>query len=282
MINLQWGGLTNGKIDTSILVDVSGKGDYLEPTAAQKFLAMRDALHAATGVWINPAPGSSCYRPYATQVAFYAAYQSGTGNVAAVPGTSNHGWGRAVDITGYESSTAVWNWLLTHAGEYGYSWATGQASGERWHWESLTPPGTSTASTGAATPITEGFLMALTDAEQAEVLNAVRQLSNADFSGGPSMKDGGKSISQSLAEIHAILDQKVQRTVNGKIVPNPQIQELADCKTLLLNQTAQIGALQQAVTAIATSQGVNPSAILEAAKQGAQAALQGITLKAVV
>lgn len=277
MINLAWGGLTNGQIDTSILVDVSGKGDYLEPAAAAKFLAMRDALHAATGVWINPAPGSSAYRPLAIQQQFYAAYQAGTGNVAAVPGTSNHGWGRAVDITGYESNDAVWNWLLAHAGDYGYSWATGQASGERWHWESLNTPGTTTASTGA-TPIPKGFLMALTDAEQSEVLNAVRNLYAADFQGGPSMKDGGKSISQSLAEIHAILAQPVVR--DG--VENPQIQELADIKTLALSLTAEVGALQQAVTAIATSQGVNPAAILDAAKAGAQAALQGITLKAVV
>lgn len=282
MINLAWGGLTNGQIDTSILVDVSGKGDYLEPVAAAKFLAMRDALHAATGVWINPAPGSSAYRPEAIQDAFYDAYLAGTGNVAAKPVNrggqgSNHGWGRAVDITGYESNTAVWNWLLAHAGDYGYSWATGQASGERWHWESLNTPGTTTASTGA-TPIPKGFLMALTDAEQAEVLNAVRNLYAADFQGGPSMKDGEKSISQSLAEIHAILAQPVVR--DG--VKNPQIQELADIKTLALSLTAEVGALQQAVTTIATSQGVNPDAILDAAKAGAQAALQGITLKAVV
>jgi hypothetical protein len=153
MINLEWGGLTNGQIDTRILVDVSGKGDYLESTAAHQFLAMRDALHAATGIYINPAPGSSAYRPLATQQQFYAAYQAGTGNVAAVPGTSNHGWGRAIDITGYESSDAVWAWLLAHASEFGYSWATGQASGERWHWESLTAPGAASAASTNATSI---------------------------------------------------------------------------------------------------------------------------------
>jgi hypothetical protein len=142
VINLAWGGLTNGHINTNILVDVSGREDYLEPTAAAQWLRMRAACLAATGVVINPAPGSSCYRPYVTQVEFYNLYQQGKGNVAAYPGTSNHGWGRAIDLTGYESSAAVWNWLQSNASTYGYSWATGQASGERWHWECLTAPGT--------------------------------------------------------------------------------------------------------------------------------------------
>lgn len=160
MINLAWGGLTNGKIDTSILVDVSGRGDYLEATAASNFLRMRADLHAATGVWINPAPGSSAYRPVSIQEQFYAAYQAYLNGgpyaaVAAVPTTrggqgSNHGWARAVDITGYENSPEAWAWLLAHAAEYGYSWATGKASGERWHWESLTPPGTVSAASGTA------------------------------------------------------------------------------------------------------------------------------------
>jgi hypothetical protein len=142
MINLQWGGLTNGYIPSSLLVDVSGRGDYLEPTAAYWWLRMRQDCFNATGRWINPAPGSSAYRPYYLQQEFYNDYINGHGNVAAYPGTSNHGWGRAIDLTGYESSSAVWNWLQAYAPNYGYNWATGQASGERWHWESLSTPGT--------------------------------------------------------------------------------------------------------------------------------------------
>lgn len=174
MINLRWGGLINGEIPKSLLVDVSGKGDYLESTAAANFLRMRADLHAATGVWINPAPGSSAYRPEAIQEQFYDAYRAYLRGgpwaaVAAVPPSrggqgSNHGWARAVDITGYEGNTAwrsprtgtvymvnlaVWNWLLAHAAEYGYDWATGDYSGEPWHWESLAAPGTVTAADAA-------------------------------------------------------------------------------------------------------------------------------------
>lgn len=175
MINLQWGTGKNGQLDTSALDDVSGRGDFMESTAAHQFLAMRQACHDATGVWLNPAPGSSCYRPMAIQQSFYAAYTAYLRGgpwaaVAAIPGTSNHGWARAIDITGYEGSATwrsprtgrsyavnlkVWNWLLAHAAEYGFDWATGDSSGEAWHWECLTAPGTAVASVDAVSLITK-------------------------------------------------------------------------------------------------------------------------------
>ncbi len=156
MINLQWGTQKNGQIDTHLLVDVSGRGDYLEPTAAAQWKRMVAACKAATGVTLAPAPGSSAYRPLSIQQDFYAkrqAYLAGKGPyfpVAAVPGTSNHGWGRAIDLTGYEGNAQVWAWLQSHAGEFGYDWATGRASGEDWHWECLTPPGTPISTTDVA------------------------------------------------------------------------------------------------------------------------------------
>lgn len=175
MINLAWGGHTNGSIDTALLVDVTGRGDYLEPTAAARWLALSAACLRATGVLLTAAPGSSANRPVSIQETFYTAYRKYLAGgpyapVAAVPGTSNHGWARAIDITGYEGNTAwasprtgkrysvnitVWNWLQAHAAEYGYDWATGDSSGEPWHWESLTTPGTTVAG-GGGTPIQQG------------------------------------------------------------------------------------------------------------------------------
>lgn len=190
MINLQWGTQKNGQIDSSLLIDVSGRGDYLEPTAAVQWRRMVAACAAATGVTLRPASGSSAYRPVAIQQQFYANYLKYGSPVAAVPGTSNHGWARAVDITGYEGNTiwrsprtgtkyavnlTVWNWLQAHAGEYGYGWATGDSSGEAWHWESLTAAGTSVAG-GSSSTLTEGWLMALTDAEQRELLENTRAI----------------------------------------------------------------------------------------------------------
>lgn len=168
-MSLAWGGHINGHIDTGVLVDVSGRGDYLEPAGAAKWLQLVAACKAATGITLAPASGSSAYRPEAIQEEFFTeryvrvSYNSGlwwSGSywvkkpgqaTAAIPGTSNHGWGRAIDLTGYEGRPVVWAWLLAHAAEFGYDWATGRASGEQWHWESLTPP--STVSGGDPVPI---------------------------------------------------------------------------------------------------------------------------------
>src|SRR4029453_13479957 len=48
--------------------------------------------------------------------------------VAAVPGTSNHGLGLAVDVAG--ATGARLDWLLAHAADYGWSWGT---QSEGWH-----------------------------------------------------------------------------------------------------------------------------------------------------
>jgi zinc D-Ala-D-Ala carboxypeptidase len=62
--------------------------------------------------------------------------------LAAVPGTSEHGWGRAVDLCGgvETGSGEAWDWLSAHAAEFGWSnpeWAQRGGSGpyEPWHWE---------------------------------------------------------------------------------------------------------------------------------------------------
>ena len=64
---------------------------------------------------------------------------------AAVPGTSVHGWGRAVDFeeAGVEltfSSPGFW-WLYFCAGQFGFvhpAWADPSGSSpEAWHWESV-------------------------------------------------------------------------------------------------------------------------------------------------
>ena len=61
----------------------------------------------------------------------------------AKPGNSNHGWGRAVDITADESlltcDSDAFVWLVENAGRYGWvhpEWAAcGAEKEEAWHWE---------------------------------------------------------------------------------------------------------------------------------------------------
>jgi hypothetical protein len=48
---------------------------------------------------------------------------------AAVPGTSNHGWGLAVDV----ATRAAAVWILKHGHRFGWSWDEGRRVGEWWH-----------------------------------------------------------------------------------------------------------------------------------------------------
>ncbi len=79
---------------------------------------------------------TDAYRSYADQVIVKAE----KGGLAATPGTSNHGWGIAVDLGGISYGNAMDTWMLQNAPKYGWhrpSWATPNGSGphEPWHWE---------------------------------------------------------------------------------------------------------------------------------------------------
>jgi hypothetical protein len=93
---------------------------------------------------IEPPRNESCYRSYEMQVWWHDFYCFfGKCQFAAVPGTSVHGWGRAVDFEddGGELtfSSSGYQWLAAHAAAYGFehpSWAEpGGSAPEPWHWE---------------------------------------------------------------------------------------------------------------------------------------------------
>ena len=91
---------------------------------------MLEAFHADTGDYLLVDEG---YRDFATQV-YWKDYWTSRGEPgnAATPGTSNHGWGTAVDfvISDVTSGSSKRAWLLNHAGNYGYA----PLASEAWHW----------------------------------------------------------------------------------------------------------------------------------------------------
>lgn len=93
---------------------------------------------------------------------------------------------------------------------------------------------------GGSTPFVEGFFMALSDAEQRELLDGVRNLYAAMFIGGPSMQDQGRSVSYSLGNLTVFADQirgmvsPILRNVDGKDTLISLRQEVADTKTGVL------------------------------------------------
>lgn len=102
--------------------------------AADQLLAAADAAGVTLKV-------NSCYRTIPDQKKIKSKY----GDDAAEPGTSNHGFGLAIDFASPPASkltpsTAQYKWLTANAGKYGFrrlGWA-GHKKGEAWeawHWE---------------------------------------------------------------------------------------------------------------------------------------------------
>lgn len=125
----------NGRIPASFLVQAQNgaKGQMLEPQTAWQWAAMVAAA-AADGVTLRPQSEddgiASCYRSYENQV--YAEDNAARlGVTAAYRGTSNHGFGTAIDIS---MGPGVFAWLSANAGRFGFDNVQGRASGENWHW----------------------------------------------------------------------------------------------------------------------------------------------------
>ena len=88
-----WGGYPNGLIPPSAMCPLGAAGHSLRCDAAAAYRAMSAAFASAFG---TPICITDSYRTYASQVKLYGEKPA----LAAVPGTSNHGWGLAVDLCG--------------------------------------------------------------------------------------------------------------------------------------------------------------------------------------
>lgn len=125
----------NGQIPSSVLCGLSwAPGEQLRCDAAAALEELNGAFRATFGRNLELTDG---YRSYGEQVSVAAT----RGGLAAVPGTSNHGLGQAVDLSGGVESfgTAEHGWMVANAGRYGWklpAWAqAGGSKPEAWHWE---------------------------------------------------------------------------------------------------------------------------------------------------
>lgn len=122
----------NGRIPTNALTNVGG-GHKMYGDAARAYTQMRDAARR-DGVNIRL---TDSYRSYPAQVdvarrkGIYGVRQpNGRLGLAARPGTSNHGLGRAVDVN-LEASPGASAWLRANASRFGFR----TIPREPWHWE---------------------------------------------------------------------------------------------------------------------------------------------------
>ncbi|WP_405058809.1 peptidoglycan DD-metalloendopeptidase family protein [Kribbella sp. NBC_01505] len=128
-----WGGYSNGMIPSSKLCAI-GSGHMLRCDAAAAYLQLAGSFKKAFGKNLCI---TDSYRSYQAQVSLYSRKPS----LAALPGTSNHGWGVAVDLCGGidKYNTAQYSWMKSHAPAFGWihpDWAEqGSNREEPWHWE---------------------------------------------------------------------------------------------------------------------------------------------------
>ena len=128
-------GYPNGRIPLAALCALWGtSGHVVRADAAAAFYAMSRSYAEVFG---TPICVTDSYRDYDGQVAVRAAKPT----LAAVPGTSNHGWGVALDLCdGIQSfGTPQHRWMQDSAMAFGFfhpSWAqAGGSKPEPWHWE---------------------------------------------------------------------------------------------------------------------------------------------------
>jgi hypothetical protein len=101
--------------------------------AAESWMDMRAAaiLDGVPPEEFAPGGPASSARSYAQQVALKREWTAaGHPERAATPGTSNHGWGIAVDCPSGRAQA----WMRQHAHRFGWSNAEGRRVGEPWHW----------------------------------------------------------------------------------------------------------------------------------------------------
>ena len=137
-------GQSNGQVDPKLLSAITG--GKLHHLAAKAWTAMV-AEAAKAGVVLKPTSPVDTYRPLSIQEkAFLARYDNTKRDTrhekwkgkdwwlkpkmagVAVPGTSNHGWGLAVDVAGMNDQRL--KWLLANAARFGFSW---ESQSEPWH-----------------------------------------------------------------------------------------------------------------------------------------------------
>ena len=129
-----WGSWSNGEIPGEALCRLGVHRHALRCDAAASYGQLDAAFTAAFG---TPLCITDSYRSLASQVSAFARKPG----LAAVPGTSNHGWALAVDLCGgiHVTGSPQWTWMTANAARFGFvqpDWAApGGEKPEPWHWE---------------------------------------------------------------------------------------------------------------------------------------------------
>lgn len=134
----------NGQVPTSVLSKMGNYdplfgappiGAYIQAEAGRQLIALQNAFYAH---FHQPLELSELYRDYARQVELRNLWLEGKGNLAAVPGTSIHGWALACDFGSGVASfgTPQKVWMDANAPAFGWRpTGNGFAPQEAWHFD---------------------------------------------------------------------------------------------------------------------------------------------------
>lgn len=121
--------VSNGRLTNLTKISTGGGKHQLNPEAAAAYEKMVQAAKAENVTWGI----TDSYRNYEQQVD--VAKRKGLysqGGLAAEPGTSNHGWGAAVDLDFKNGASGnPFEWLKKNASKFGFT----NIPREDWHWE---------------------------------------------------------------------------------------------------------------------------------------------------
>jgi hypothetical protein len=207
----------NGEIPLSALVRLPGYSDqYLYAEPARQFIGLADAFYAERK---NSLVSVEAYRPRrktpglpgSAEGYFFSRYsrvgyktglwydgswwKRNPGALAAgIPGTSHHGFARAVDVDIYSFSSADYNALTRLAPQYGFSLVQGIADGEPWHIVYVGSPRIVAAGLGTTNIDNDGNDMA--DITQGQV----QWIANTLLDTGIKTPVGDRTVKQALAD----------------------------------------------------------------------------------
>ena len=128
-----WGGYANGKIPKSALVQIQGN-IYAAPQTAAAYRRIAPLFKQTFGTDLHV---NSAYRDLAAQQDLVDHPSKAWGPVAPA-GSSNHGWGTAIDFGNNisDKNSTTYKWMSQYAPLYGLT-NTGAAFGEPGHWETV-------------------------------------------------------------------------------------------------------------------------------------------------
>lgn len=142
-MGLAWGGHLNGRIGAGIhdvpnfsplpgfLASRADGSQVMRTDAAYQLSGLMQAFYKHFNLRLTLSEG---YRSIGIQNEYWRRWQNHTGNLAAYPGTSIHGWGLSADLAiegGPRPTGAYLAWLQANAPLYGF---INDVPSESWHW----------------------------------------------------------------------------------------------------------------------------------------------------